>query len=397
MKKVAIIGGGASGLFCAILCAKNGCKVTLFEQNNKLAKKILVSGNGRCNITNTQLSAKNYHSNNKEFVTFALESFGYKQFKKMVQSFGLLLTQQEDGRVFPLSYEAKNVAYIFENLARSLGVDIHLNAKITSLENFFVKYDAVVVATGSQAASHLGGSEDGMEFAKEYGHSVIDTFASLVQLEIENKHLHKMAGVKTYAELTLFVNHQQECSISGDLLFTNYGISGLAVLDISHHASEALHNYNHVSIEINLLPTFTQQKLANHLMGVANNRQHATLLELLMGLVAQKVSIQVLQYLQLNTQQLAQTLTPKMAKKIANTLLHWRFEVKQTHGFRHAEVSGGGINTQEINPKTMESLKKKNLYFTGEVLDVVGDRGGYNFAFAWASAYLVAQDILLKP
>jgi predicted Rossmann fold flavoprotein len=394
MKKVAIIGGGASGLFCAIICAKEGAKVTLFEQNNKLAKKILVSGNGRCNITNTQLSWRNYHSNNPEFVRYAIERFGYKAFEKMMHSFGLVLTKHQDGRVFPLSYEAKNVAYIFEQMARSLGVEIHLNAKITSLENLFLEYDAVVVATGSQAATHLGGCDDGERFAKEYGHTIYPSFASLVQLEINNKHLHKMAGVKTEAKITLLINHQQECSVLGDLLFTNYGISGLGVLDISYHASKALEAFAHVSVELNLLPSFTPQKLAQNIIAIAHNKPHATLQEVLMGFVPLKVATQVVEFAQLNPTNKASTLNQKMAKKIANTLTHWRFEVEQTHGFRHAEVCGGGINTQEVDPKTMQSLKRKNLYFTGEVLDVVGQRGGYNFAFAWASGYLAAQNIL---
>ncbi|MEN4052378.1 MULTISPECIES: NAD(P)/FAD-dependent oxidoreductase [Sulfurimonas] len=393
-QKVAIIGGGASGLFCAILCAEAGCEVSLFEQNNKLAKKILVSGNGRCNISNQNLSAADYFGQNPDFVNYALNSFGFNHFKKYIESMGLLLDSKTDGRVYPLSNEAKSVARIFEERTRELGVIIHLNAKINSVKEFLNKYDAVVVATGSRAASHLGGCSDGEAFAQEFGHNIIPAYPSLVQLEIDSKIVHKMAGAKVDGEVTLFINHQKELTTSGDILFTNYGVSGFAILDISQGASEALLEFSHVSIALNLLPNFTMQKLSAHIINVAKKHPAFRLLDILTGLLPIKIVTNLLDYLQLSHAIKGAELTPKLAKKIANTILNWRFEVEDTHGFRHAEVSGGGIDVSEINPKTYESLKQKNLYFTGEVLDIVGRRGGYNFAFAWSSAYLAAQDII---
>jgi hypothetical protein len=395
-KKVAIIGGGASGLLSAILCAEKGCEVTLFEQNNKLAKKILVSGNGRCNITNKNLSAKDYFGQNPDFVSYALEQFGFSHFKNFVESMGLLLDIKDDGRAYPLSNEAKSVARLFEERARQLGVVIHLNAKINSIKEFFNKYDAVIVATGSQAASHLGGSSDGELFAQEFGHSIIPAYPSLVQLEIESKIIHKMAGAKVDGAVTLYVNHQKELTTSGDILFTNYGVSGFGVLDISQRASEALLEFAHVSIALNLLPRFSMQQLASHILNVAKRVPAYTLFDILSALLPLKIATNLLEDINIDPNTSAQSINPKIAKKIANTITNWRFEVEDTHGFRHAEVSGGGVATQEINPKTMESSKQKNLYFTGELLDIVGRRGGYNFAFAWASAYCATQAICKK-
>jgi len=392
-KKVAIIGGGASGLFSAIVSAESGCEVTLFEQNNKLAKKILVSGNGRCNITNKNLSAKDYFGENPVFVSYALEEFGFEKFKHYLESIGMLLDLKDDGRAYPLSNEAKSVARLFEERARELGVVIHLNTKISSIKEFFNKYDAVIVATGSRAASHLGGNNDAEEFAKEFGHTIITPYPSLVQLEIDSKIIHKMAGAKVDAEVTLLVNHQKELTIKGDLLFTNYGVSGFAILDISQQASEALLEFAHVGLSINLLPNFTMQKLASHISNVAKRCPHYTIMTLLTGLLPIKIVTHLLAFLEIDPNMQAQNINPKIAKKIANSILNWRFEVKDTHGFRHAEVSGGGIDVREINPKTFESHKQKNLYFIGEALDIVGRRGGYNFAFAWASAYVAAKHI----
>jgi len=395
-KSIAIIGGGASGLACAIFCAREGHSVTLFEQNAKVAKKILVSGNGRCNITNTNVSAEDYFGENPNFAEYALKSFDFHAFTKFANSMGLLLDIKRDGKVYPLSNEAKSVAKIYEEYAKSLGVIFHYNAKINSIKEFLSKHDAVVVATGSRAASHLGGNSDGEDFAKEFGHNIIPAYPSLVQLEIDSKTLHKMAGAKVDGEVTLFINYQKEFTTKGDILFTNYGISGFAVLDISQAASKALLEFNHVAVSLNLLPALTQQQIASHIIATAKELPHFTLLDILAGILPLKIATGLLDFLSLAHASKASEINTKTAKKIANTISDWKFEIEDTHGFRHAEVSGGGIDTNEINPKTMESRKQKNLYFIGEVLDIVGRRGGYNFAFAWASAYVCAKDIIKK-
>jgi predicted Rossmann fold flavoprotein len=392
-KKVAIIGGGASGLICAIFCAKGGAKVEIFEQNTKCAKKILVSGNGRCNISNKNLSPNDYFSQNPTFVEYALKKFGFNEFEKFTNSIGLLLNTLDDGRAYPLSNEAKSVANIFIEYAKNLGVVFHTDEKITEIKALTKKYDSVVVATGSEAASHLGGNSDGYEFAKEFGHKIIPTYPSLVQLHLNSKFAKKMSGAKIYAEATLLINHKKELSCSGDVLFTNYGVSGFAILDISQRASVALMNYEAVDISINLLPNFNSQKLSNHILSISKNMPNLTILDILVGIIPVKIAQNLLGFLNISSELKAKEIHTKLAKKVANAMLDWRFEVSDTHGFRHAEVSGGGVDTNEINPKTMQSLKKENLYFCGEVLDVVGRRGGYNFAFAWASAYLAAMDI----
>ena len=392
-RSVAIIGAGASGIFCAILCAKKGLKVDIFEQNSKAAKKILVSGNGRCNISNANLSSSDYFGENPSFVSYALSQFGFREFEKFCKELGLLLNVLEDGRAYPLSNEAKSVAKIFEDYAYSLGVTFHNATKIDNIKTLQEKYDAVVVATGSRAAEHLGGNSDGEEFAQAFGHTIIPAYPSLVQLHLNSKIAPKMSGTKLNAEVTLLINGQKEQSVMGDILFTTYGVSGFAILDISHNASEALLNYQAVDISINLLPSFTMQKLSQHLSSFSQTLTELCILDILVGLIPLKIANALLEELNIHNATKMQDIHTKLAKKIANKMLNWKFEVSNTHGFRHAEVSGGGINTSEIDEKTMMSKKCKNLYFCGEVLDVVGKRGGYNFAFAWASAYLAASNI----
>lgn len=392
-KKVAVIGGGASGLLCAIFCARASCEVDVFEQNSKCAKKILVSGNGRCNITNKNLSTHDFFSDNPSFVADALQSFGFKEFSQFASSIGLLLDVKDDGRAYPLSNESKSVASLLLSHATNLGVKIHIDSKITDIKELLNRYDSVVVATGSEAAEHLGGNSDGYEFAKEFGHNIIPTYPSLVQFHLNSAIAHKMSGVKTVADVTLLINNKKDISTHGDVLFTNYGVSGFAILDISQRASVALMEYAKVDISINLLPSFNAQKLSTHISNLAKAMPDFSALDVLAGLVPLKIAQGLLQSLELPQNTSAQDIHTKLSKKIANQMLNWRFEVTDTHGFRHAEVSGGGVDTTEINPKTMESLKQKNLYFCGEVLDVLGKRGGYNFAFAWASAHLCAKDI----
>lgn len=395
-KIVAIIGGGASGLMCAIFCARKGVKVDLYEQNAKCAKKILVSGNGRCNITNKNLSVGDYFSQNPSFLEFALKEFGFGVFEKFCESIGLLLDIKDDGRVYPLSNEAKSVASLLLSHAQSLGVNIHTDIKISDIKKLLGEYDAVVVATGSEAASHLGGNRDGLAFAEVFGHNIIPTYPSLVQLHLTSPIVKKMSGAKIDGEVTLLVNNKKELTSSGDILFSDYGVSGFAVLDSSQGASVALMEGAYVSISINLLPTFNAQKLSNHISKIAEIEPKMTIFEILIGLIPSKIALGILEELKLPATLSGKNIDIKLSKKIANQMLNWRFEVSDTHGFRHAEVAGGGVDTTEINPKTFESLKQKNLYFCGEVLDVVGRRGGYNFAFAWASGYLVAKDITTK-
>ena len=393
MKKVAIIGAGASGLLCAIYCAKASFKVDIYEQNSKCAKKILVSGNGRCNITNTQLNKNDFFSDNSSFVEPILKEFGFSEFQKFTNSIGLMLNILDDGRVYPLSNEAKSVAKILEEYAKSLGVTFHTDTKITDIKSISNEYDSVVVSTGSRAASHLGGNSDGEEFAKTYGHNIVPAYPSLVQLHLNSAIAAKMSGAKLNAAVTLLLNSKKETTVTGDVLFTNYGVSGFAILDISQQASLALANYSCVDISIKLLPAFDMQKLSTHISKVASQMPSMSILDILVGLIPIKIANGLLEELAIPNTTKAIDIHTKLSKKIANLMLNWRFEVSDTHGFRHAEVSGGGIDTTEINPKTMESLKKENLYFCGEVLDVVGRRGGYNFAFAWASGYLAAKDI----
>ena len=402
---IAIIGAGAAGLMAAITASKNGTKVHLYEQNKKPAKKILASGNGRCNISNTQVSSSDYFSQAPEFSSFALSNFSFTQLEKFCKSIGLLLNILDDGRAYPLSNEAKSVALSFETYALSCGVEIFNDYAITQVEkkdnNFYLHtplnissaYDKVLICTGSEAAPQLGGNASGYELAMTLGHSIIPTYPSLVQLHINSSLHEKMSGVKLDADVSLFLNGKKEQNIKGDILFTKYGISGFAILDISQMASEALLNYQSVDLGLDLLPKIDRQALSSQLSQISQSLPSHSIETILCGFLPQKVSKTLLEDAKISPETMGKNIHTKMAKQIVSKIKDWRFEVSDTHGFKHAEVSGGGINTDEVDAKTMQSKKCKGLYFAGEVLDIVGRRGGFNFAFAFASAYLAATQM----
>lgn len=406
-QKIAIIGAGAAGLMAAIIAAREGANVTLYEHNQSVAKKILASGNGRCNIINTTATADDYFGTNADFATYALEQLPFSSFVTFCHSIGLLLDIKDDGRCYPLSNEAKSVLNALNSAVKNANVSILTDTNVTGLtktkENFFVHcddkkiaYDKVLIATGSEAAPQLGACDSGYRLASAFGHKIIPTYPSLVQLHLNSKIHSKMAGVKTLAEVTLYVNNKEVEKIQGDILFASYGISGLAILDISQKASLALLNKQNVMLSINLLPRFTPNELKEILHQLISSVPNHTLETVLGGIVPAKTIPYLCEAVVINTAKTVSILTPKEINKLLELIANWKFEVIGTHGFKHAEVSGGGVATAEVNHITMESKLVKNLYFAGEVLDIVGRRGGYNFNFAWASGMIAGRQMAKK-
>ncbi|MDD5359971.1 MAG: NAD(P)/FAD-dependent oxidoreductase [Sulfurovaceae bacterium] len=376
--KIAIIGAGASGMMCAITAKKqsNDLDITIFEKNDKVGKKILASGNGRCNIINTTFDETNYHTGDSLFVQKVFEHFSFSTFKKFCLDIGLVLDVKEDGKCYPLSNEARSVVTLFSKALSEQGVQLRLGHEVGQIryekDAFFVddeRFDKLVISSGLGAASQLGSSEDGLEFARSLGHDIVPTFPALVGLEFGGNAHKELFGVKIRAKVSLYVDGDLNEEVLDDILFTNYGISGFAILDISTSASYALSLGSRVFIEIDLLPQFDRNKLFTLLKQVDNELAGILPLKLIKLVKSQSI------------------------KETTHNIQHLRFDVSATHGFDHAEASGGGILTSGINPHTMESKKISNLYFTGEVLDVVGQRGGYNFAFAWASGYNAGKSL----
>lgn len=388
----------------AIFATRAGVNVTLYEHNSDVGKKILASGNGRCNIINTTATIDDYAGENPSFASYALKQLSFGYFVTLCRSLGLELDIKDDGRCYPLSNEAKSVVLALKNGVNGANVQTRCEQTVSAITHhngaFTVhtskakqQYDCVLVATGSQAAPQLGSTGDGYTFAKHFGHTILPAYPSLVQLELESKIHTKMAGVKTHAGVELLVNNKKVMDVSGDILFTSYGISGLAILDISQKASLALLHKQRVSIRLNLLPRFCDDELEKLLHTLIRHISNHTLYDVLSGILPHKTISPLLDSLGISPHTHSTQCTSHEIKAIAFHIQNWTYPVSDTHGFKHAEVSGGGVDTTQVNPKTMESLLVKGLYFSGEVLDIVGKRGGYNFHFAWASGMIAGKEM----
>ena len=408
--RIAIIGAGAAGIVAAITAKRlnKDLHIDMFDANKAIGKKILASGNGRCNISNTQVSAANYIGEDSSFVEYALKNFDFKAFEKFCKSIGLLLDIKETNKVYPLSNEAKSVVNLLSLSVSTLGINVFTESLITSIEridnkynlktaeNEYKNYDRILISNGLAAAPQLNANESGLEFAQKFDHSINPTYPSLVGLQTDVTYHARMQGVKKECNVSLYIDGALESEIYGDVLFTKYGVSGFAVLDISQLAAQALSLYQNVKLSVNFFPKVNRADLANQIQSLFKALPEVKAADLLIGMLSNKLPSVLLDICKIHQDTKAADINAKQIKALSYQLNSWKFKVTDTQGFKHAEVSGGGVRTAEVNNRTYESKKVKGLYFAGEVLDIVGHRGGFNLQFAWASGYAVGQTISKK-
>ncbi|MCB4760631.1 MAG: NAD(P)/FAD-dependent oxidoreductase [Sulfurovum sp.] len=399
-----IIGGGAAGLCAAILIGRAGKKVTLLEQNKQVGKKILISGNGKCNITNYYIGPERFHSSNPSFIATVLKEYGFKKVEKFLCSIGLELHEGKEGKMFPLSLHAASVVELLEYEAKRVGVEIICDCKVIKVidteKGFMLETSqgkketaTLLVTTGSLAAPQLGGNDSGYLFGTTLGHTLVPCHPALVQLCSKELWVRQCAGVKINGIATLYVNGEQITQRKGDLLFTNYGISGLAILDLSREVSARLTTSDHCELSLDLMPTLSKEKLNSLLLKKITPKSSKPTLLWLQGILHKKLAKTILIYTKCRSKTEGE-LNRKEINKLVHTIKNLKLSINDTKGLKYAEVIAGGINTQEIDPFTMCSKIIPNLYFAGEILDVDGDRGGFNFHFAWISAMRAAEAII---
>ena len=393
--KVAIVGAGASGLAAAIFLAQKNIPTTIFEKNSKIGKKLLATGNGKCNVTNKNISLENFHTTyyEKNELKKTINTFNFDSCKKFFSSLGVEFLYRENGRAYPMSSSSSSIvdALVFAN--EQLGTKILLNTPVEQVEyknsKFIVNsdrnFDIVILANGSGAMPKLGGTESGYNLAKEFDHIIIPPQPSLVQLIADNKNLDLISGVK----LTGMVKNH-----TGDILFTKYGVSGSAILDISRDIALELEYKKQVQISIDIAPEFSKEKLKALLQQRLKTQGEKKASLWLDGMFHKKLSIYLMEAIKTPAHiQYAKQLGTKDINKLVHTIKNLPFIITDTRGFDHCEVCSGGIDLNDINLNTMESKKQKGLYIIGEVLDIDGDCGGYNLHFAWASAFTAANGI----
>jgi len=397
---IAIIGAGASGLVAAIMVARNAQKVKIFEKNTKIGRKILATGNGRCNVTNKEIKLSNYHGLRPSFVNSCINTFNAHICQQFFSQLGIEMTEGHNGRLYPKSLQSSSIVELLVYECKRLGVEILCDSEVLHVEakeDKFVlhvnkkteKADKVLIATGGLAMPTLGSCDSGYKFAKSFGHKIVPTHASLVQLVCKDD-LKSIAGVKIDGNIEVFIDNNTATKTSGDILFTNYGISGSAVLDISRVAGNALFYNKDVHVIIDLLSEYSKERLKNILLKRAKQSNGKSVALWLDGFINSKLGRFIEKELHVDS---ADDLTVKHIIKLVYILKNFKLKVIDTKGFKSAEVTAGGVNVAEVNASTLESKLQKNLYFSGEVLDIDADCGGYNLHWAWSSGYCVGKEM----
>ena len=396
--KIAVIGGGASGLTAAIAAAKNDAEVTIYEKMNRVGKKILATGNGRCNYTNMNLSKECYHSKNLTLTEDVMKFFDLEKTLIFFNELGILPLVDESGKVYPNSLQASSVLDVLRYEIKRLKVEEMTDFNVTALRkgkdkfsiigNDTITADRVVLATGGKASPQFGSDGKGYEIAKSLGHEIIEPFPALVQLKLKGKYFKRIAGIKFDGIVKAYAGDKLIREEEGEILFTDYGISGPPILQISRKVIEELNKNSKTYLAIDMFPNHSNLKLYDILQDRFRRIDYKTIEEAMIGLINKKLIPVVLYeagFDELN--KLCGKLNKKEIYKIIDILKGWKFEVTGHNSWQQAQSTAGGIKLSEVNPKTLESLKVKGLYFAGEILDVDGDCGGFNLQWAWSSGY----------
>ena len=396
MKDVVIIGGGASGLAAAISAARLGATVTILEKNNKCGKKLLITGNGRCNFWNEDQDIVHYHSCNKDLLAEFLDNDEYVL--KFFDSLGIVYNNK-GGCYYPFSNQALTVQNILVTECQRLGVEIIYNFDVFKVEKkdcFFIndkiKAKKVIVASGSKAASKTGSDGFGYDIALGFGHKITKVLPSLVQLKGDEDFFKKWSGIRVLSEVKLYENGKFIKKEFGELQLTDYGLSGICIFNLSGIVSSGLDKNFKEVVGINFMP-WTNDALGE-LKKLDKESFHKNISEILEGFLNYKLVDIVLKKAGIRRDIYLSNLSKDEMERLLKSLTDFKIDVFSTNSFEKAQVCQGGVSLKEINSKTMESLKVKNLFFIGEVVDIDGDCGGYNLGWAWISGIKAGRSVI---
>ena len=408
MSKVFVIGGGAAGMMAAIAAGYNGNEVYLFEKNEKLGKKIFITGKGRCNVTND--SSIDNHMNsvigNGKFLYSAYNSLSSTDLCTMIESTGVKLKTERGNRVFPESDKSSDIIYALSKMMKDIGVNIFLNTEVNKINkiNDTVKIftvdgeeyvcDKCIVATGGLSYPTTGSTRDGYEFAKQFGHKIIDTYPSLVPFNIQEELCKELQGL-ALKNVTLTVRNSKMKVIysdMGEMLFTHFGISGPLVLSASAYVSQKLSKEQYTA-HIDLKPALSYDSLDKRILRDFKLNINKNLNNSLDKLLPKKMIPIMISQCGLNPYKKVNEITKEERELLVKTMKNLTLHISGIRNYNEAIITKGGISLKEINPKTMESKLASNIYFVGEVLDLDALTGGYNLQIAFSTGYLAGSSI----
>lgn len=397
--KIIIIGGGAAGMMAALSARKNGADVLILERNDRVGKKLLATGNGRCNYTNKNLTINNYHGSNPRFANTALSELNVDKTIEFFERMGITPAVEDNGKVFPLSFQSSSMLDILRYQIEEEGIELITEAHVSEIKKqkkFIVilkdkrtfEGDKIIIAAGGMALPSSGSDGNGYTLCKKLGHTVTETFPGLVQLKLESPYLKQLDGVKFLGLAEIYIDNRCILKDSGDILFTSYGISGPPILQLSRTALKYMNNGKNVELRVSIINTKTEDELVDYLVCRFSFMTKKTIELGLIGLINKRLILPILKELNIDKNKNVISLSNDEIRNLAKILTSWSFKVIGSQSWGNAQVTAGGINTDEVDNKTMESKIVSGLYIVGELLDIDGDCGGFNLQWAWSSGYI---------
>lgn len=407
--KIIIIGGGASGVFLSLLLKDYGHDVAIIESKDRILKKLLTTGNGRCNISNNSSLAENpvmYSSHNPNYNYSPLKKYGSSDAEAYFYSLGLPLVTLEEGKMYPRSLQASSVVDIMRMSLMEKGVSVYLEEKVKSVyheSNFTVETESssfgceiLVIASGGTSMPSTGSDGSMYKVIRNLGINVLAPVPVLVQLKLDYPNIKALSGIKFDGYGTLYDGLEKIQTEFGEFLFTDYGISGPPILQLSRFAGPLLADGRKLTIGLDLLPEMEQSMVRDMIAERLALFGSRSALDLLKGVINSKMISTLLKESGADKPSSASmAIDYSCFSRLASIMKDWRFTITGTQGFNMAQGTYGGVDTKELTDY-LESRKIPNLYFTGEVIDVIGACGGYNLQWAWSSAHSVLEDIEMK-
>lgn len=416
---IAVIGGGASGMTSAIAVKKrqhthfsSDISVGIFEKNTKFGKKLLLTGNGRCNLTNKNIELSNYHGTNVQFVMDALKKMPNEAVRDFFEDIGLQTFYDNDGKCYPVSLSSSSVLDCLRFSIEDLDIDQHFSTLITGIkktEDLFTLYTSddrkyyartVIIACGGSCSPFTGSDGNGYNLLKTLGHSIVNPIPGIVQLKTDIGIVKPLSGIKINSRASLFVDGIEVRSEYGETLFTDYGLSGPPILQLSGLVSRALYQgitdrKKNVVVSIDLMPEHDEKEILDLLRKRCVKFSKRRLDQLLVGLFHNRIATVVIkEATQKPMASLISELSEAEVNRLTKLIKYLHLKVTGTMTLQNAQVTLGGVKTSELNPISMESKLCKGLYVCGEIIDIDGDCGGYNLQWAWSSGFAAADGAL---
>lgn len=399
MCDIVIIGGGVSGIVSAIKSSNGRNRITILERNDKCLKKLLLTGNGRCNYFNDDTSISNYHSMREDLLDKVINSNNMSRVLDFYNELGII-PKIKNGYYYPFSNQASTVrdALMFEVM--KLGISIKYNYLVEKIERSNNKFiindsivcDKVIIATGSCSYPKTGSDGMGYDFLRKFGHNIIKPLPALVQLNSDFKYCRELSGIRSDVILSLYEDDEFISSSVGEVQLTDYGISGICTFNLSHFVTRGLDVGKKEVIKVNFLP-FIKDNYMEWINTYSNKHSDKNIYMLLCNILNYKLVKVILKVCSINNETYYNELDYNSRSLLIDNLTNFKFNIVSTKDFNFSQVCNGGVSLDEVNLSTFESLIVDGLYITGEVLDINGNCGGYNLICAVISGILVGDDL----